>query len=88
MAAKIGKGIQVRVRGGVHAPEFPEIEISGWSGTVSDVTGKKDKRRVYIEWDTPTIKQMPGEYLSKCEERQLYHIMACLTEADLEPVDE
>lgn len=88
MPAKIGKGVHVRVRGGVTAPEFPDIQISGWSGTVSDVSGRKDKRKVFIEWDGPTLEQMPGDYLAKCEERQLYHIMACLTENDLEPTDD
>ena len=80
----IRKGARVRVKDGVQAPDLPEFEIAGWSGVVSNVSGQKDKKKIFIEWDDETIASMPADYLHQCEDKQLLHSMSCLTENDLE----
>lgn len=37
-----------------------------------------------IAWDEATLSEMPATYLEQCEEKQLYHLMACLEQEDVE----
>ena len=72
------EGSRIRVKPGVSSPEFPEISLAGWTGTIVETSGKPPAHSVIIEWDAATLASMPAEYLSKCESQQLYHIMASL----------
>lgn len=80
------EGLRVRVKQGVQSPEFPEISLSGWTGSVVETSGKPPEQKVIIEWDAATIAAMPAEYISQCESGQLYHVMASLGSNDVEPV--
>ncbi len=40
-----------------------------------------------VAWDDTTLDAMPAEYLEFCEQKQLYHLMICLGEAELETVE-
>ncbi len=82
----IAEGMRVRVREGVMSPEFPEISIAGWTGTVFEVTGKASPTNCILEWDSDTVSSMPPEYVSRCEQGGLYHLMACLSEDCLAPL--
>jgi hypothetical protein len=79
------EGSRIRVRAGVASPEFPEITIAGWTGTVVEVSGKPPAAKVIIEWDASTLSAMPPEYVKQCEAQQLFYQMACLAEGDVEP---
>lgn len=79
------EGSRIRVKSGVQSPEFPEISLAGWTGTVTETSGKPPEQKVIIEWDAQTLAAMPAEYLSKCESDQLYHVMASLNSDDVEP---
>lgn len=79
------EGSRIRVKDGVTSPEFPEVSLAGWTGTVVETSGKPPEMKVVIEWDGETMAKMPAEYVTKCEAQQLYYQMACLTEADVEP---
>jgi hypothetical protein len=79
-------GSRIRVKPGVQSPEFPEISLAGWTGVVTELTGKAPDQKVIIEWDSQTLAAMPAEYISKCESGQLYHVMASLNESDVEAV--
>lgn len=85
---KVAGGVEVgssaRVKPDVVSPEFNDIAIGGWTGRIVEVTGKSPAQKVILEWDQPTIDQMPADYVSRCEAQQLAHWMACL---DLEQVD-
>ena len=76
---------RIRVKPGVNSPEFPEISIAGWTGTVVEMTGKPPEHKVIIEWDAATMAAMPADYVTKCEAGQLYHAMASLNGDDVEP---
>lgn len=78
-------GTRIRVKAGVPSPEFPEISIGGWTGTVMEVSGKPPAQKFIVEWDSATISAMPSDYVSRCEAQQLYHVMACLGADDIEP---
>ncbi len=79
------EGTRVRVRAGVCSPEFAEVSISGWTGTVVETSGKPPAVKVILEWDAETMANMPADYVARCEQQQLYYQMACLGEADVEP---
>jgi len=86
MAAEFSAGTTVRVRDGIVAPDLPEHSIAGWTGMITQVSGKKGARKIFIEWDDETLNAMNDDYKQACEDQQLYHLMACLTENDLEVI--
>jgi hypothetical protein len=51
-----------------------------------ETTGKPPAVKVVLEWDGDTLARMPADYVARCEAQQLFYQMACLTEADVEPV--
>jgi hypothetical protein len=79
------EGTRIRVRAGVCSPEFAEVSIAGWTGTVVETSGKPPAVKVILEWDAETLAQMPPDYVARCEAQQLYYQMACLGETDVEP---
>ena len=79
------EGTRIRVRPGVTSPEFPDVALTGWTGTVIEATGKPPAVKVIIEWDATTLEQMPADYVARCENQQLFYQMACLNDADIEP---
>lgn len=80
------EGSRVKVKPGVNSPEFPEISLAGWTGSVVETTGKPPEQKVIIEWDAATLAAMPADYVSKCESEQLYYMMASLGSGDVEVV--
>ena len=84
MSAEFSVGMNIRVRAGVSAPDLPEFTVEGWTGTIAELTGKKTNRKYIIQWDDATVAKMPPEYLEQCEQKQLYHLMVCLTADDIE----
>lgn len=87
MSAALTTGTKVRVKEGVEAPDLPGISIAGWTGTITQASGKKGSRKIFIEWDESTVEAMGKDYIDACEQKQLFHLMACLGENDLEPVE-
>lgn len=79
------EGTRIRVRPGVTSPEFPDVALTGWTGTVIEATGKPPAVKVIIEWDATTLEQMPADYVARCESQQLFYQMACLNDGDIEP---
>ena len=80
------EGSRVRVKPGINSPEFPEISLAGWTGTVVEVSGKPPAHSVIVEWDATTLTSMPADYVAKCESQQLYHLMASLSGESIETI--
>ena len=80
------EGSRVRVKSGVNSPEFPEISLAGWTGSVVETSGKPPTHSVIIEWDAATLASMPKQYIEKCEAQQLFYSMASLKADDVELV--
>ena len=82
---KFKPGDTVQVREGVPSPEFPDVVLSGWSGVVEEVAGKKEPPSYLVEWDDRTLAELPSSYLERCEQQGLYHKMMWMDEPNLEP---
>jgi hypothetical protein len=77
-------GDKVRVKAGVVDPDFPDIEIGGWSGMITafDDTGFQ------VQWDNETLRNMSDGIIEACEAAGLsWHVM-WLRRMDLEPADD
>ena len=81
---KFSEGTRVKVREGINSPEFPDVSLAGWTGTVNEVSGKPPSVSCVIEWDDATVKGMPSDYVKRCEQDGLYHLMAFLPEDALD----
>jgi len=80
-------GTFVRVKPGVRMPEYPSLDISGWTGHVHQLVRKPAHNGYLIEWDEPTLAAIPAEYIRKCDERGLLHDMAFLKKDQIEPIE-
>ena len=76
----------MQVRAGITAPDLPDFPIGGWTGKVTEVKGRADKQRFFVEWDEQTLAKMSPEYLQQCEAKQLFHLMSCFPASDIESV--
>ena len=48
-------GAKVRVRSGVRDPDFPDIPLGGWAGTVKEVERAEGEVTCLIAWDRATL---------------------------------
>ena len=60
-------GDKVRVKYGVTVPDFEDIPLGGWTGTVTEVEQAGDPITYDIEWDTRTLAGMHPVYRKRCE---------------------
>lgn len=60
-------GMKVRVRHGVSDPDFPDIPLGGWAGTVKEVEQAKGQTTYLIVWDRTTLRGMHPVYKKRCE---------------------
>src|SRR5437899_12733452 len=78
-------GSRVRVRKGVKDPDYPDIPLGGWTGTVTETHESSEDARTYlVEWDETAVKQMHPVYRRRCERDGLELERAWLDERDLE----
>ena len=80
---KPAPGQRVTVNDGVTMPEFPDLSIAGWSGTVLETSGSGSKMKVILQWDDAALAEMPDHYRDHCESQGLVFAMACLPAADI-----
>ncbi|REJ86427.1 MAG: hypothetical protein DWQ34_17880 [Planctomycetota bacterium] len=82
-SAKLSAGSSIRVLDGVAMPESPDVDISGWTGVVTETKGRGAQLKLIIEWDKETLDRMPASYRKSCEDTGLYYGMACLPASDV-----
>jgi hypothetical protein len=81
--AKFAVGNAVRVRSGVTDPDFPDIPLGGWAGTITEV--EDGNPPVYfIRWSQDTLKNMHPVYRKRSERDGLAFEDMWLGEDDLE----
>jgi hypothetical protein len=80
-------GNKVRVKPGISDPDFPDIPLGGWSGTVTEVEQTDNQITYEIRWDKRTLGGMPPVYRKRCERDGLDLEMMWLGEEDVEPDD-
>jgi hypothetical protein len=77
-------GSRVRVRHGVRDPDFPDIPLGGWAGTVREVHRAKGEVTYLIAWDDRTLRGMHPVYGKRCERDGLEPESMWLGDEDLE----
>jgi hypothetical protein len=56
--AKFSVGMIVRVKAGTMDPDFADIPLGGWTGTIQDVDQQARSRVYLIEWNQDTLDRM------------------------------
>src|SRR5262245_3435747 len=80
-------GGKVRVKQGVRDPDFPDIPLGGWAGTIKEVRQSDEEVIYLIAWDRATIRGMHPIYKKRCERDGLEMESMWLGDGDLEPDD-
>ena len=83
--ASISPGSAVRVRQGTVDPDFPEVPLGGWAGTVREVDLDSGPTLVLVEWDAATLGRMDARYRELCEKEGLEIETMWLEATDVEP---
>ena len=77
-------GVKVRVKHGVRDPDFPDIPLGGWSGTVTEVEHARGEVTYLIVWDRATLRGMHPIYKKRCKRDGLELESMWLGDDDLE----
>jgi len=80
-------GDKVRVKSGVTVPDFEDIPLGGWAGTIKKVETSGDPITVEIEWDQRTLAGMHPVYRKRCERDGLEMETMYLGDEDIERDD-
>jgi hypothetical protein len=83
--AKFAVGARVRVKPGTTDPNFPDIPLGGWAGTVEELDARSAPPTYLIAWDRHTLEHIHPVYRKRCERDGLEMEKMWLGEADLEP---
>ena len=81
---KLAVGDGVRVKPGTTDPDFPDIPLGGWAGTVREVDRRSAPPTYLIEWDRHTLGQMHPVYRKRCERDGLELKSMWLGEGDID----
>ncbi len=65
-AVRFQTGAKVRVKSGIRDPDFFDIPLGGWSGTITEVDAKPPVTFL-IKWDKRTLGGMHPVYRKRCE---------------------
>jgi hypothetical protein len=87
VSCRFKPGDEVRVRQGVRDPDFPDIPLGGWAGTVKEIHHAKGETTLLIEWNRATLGGMHPIYKKRCERDGLELESMWLDDEDLEPDD-
>ena len=85
MSSSPGSRVRAFKLAGVADPDFPDIPLGGWAGTVETSEQVDDQITYEIEWDRRTLDAMHPVYKKRCERDGLDLETMWLTEEDVEP---
>jgi uncharacterized protein YodC (DUF2158 family) len=80
--AKFRVGDRVRVKHGIRDPDYPDMPLGGWAGTVSEA--RKDGM-VTVRWSRETLGAIHPVFKKRCERDGMELEEYWLGEDDLEP---
>ena len=49
-------GDKVRVRRGVADPEYPDLPLGGWAGSVAEVDARSSPPMYFVRWSRETLR--------------------------------
>jgi Calcium binding len=78
-------GDKVRVKYGETDPDFPDIPLGGWSGTIEQIERSDEEITYLIQWDNRTLGGMHPIYAKRCERDGLEITSMWLGEESIEP---
>ena len=78
-------GDMVRVKSGETHPDFPDIPLGGWSGTIEEIEPSDDETVYQIGWDRRTLAAMHPVFLKRCERDDLIVENLWLDDDSIEP---
>jgi hypothetical protein len=81
-------GDRVRVKSGVTVPDFEDIPLGGWTGTIRTVKPAEDQITYEIAWDRRTLDSMHPVYRKRCERDDCEVEIMWLGEEDIESQSE
>lgn len=77
-------GARVRVGAGIADPDYPDLPIGGWSGTIIEIAA--GQRAAYlVRWTCETLQQMHPVYRARCVRDDLVADQMWLGLDDLRP---
>jgi len=82
--AKFSVGSQVVVKQGTSDPDFPDIPLGGWVGTIRRVDAKKSPPIYLIEWNHDTLASIHPVIRKRCERDGLEFESMWLGENEIE----
>ena len=77
-------GDLVRVKTGVSDPDFPDIPLGGWAGTISEIDRDSRRPLYLIEWNQSTMDNRHPIIRKRCERDGLEEEHSWLNEEDIE----
>jgi hypothetical protein len=80
-------GDKVRVKYGVIDPDFPDMPLGGWTGTVTEIIEHKGQIDCVFKLDDRTLESIHPVYRKRCERDGLDFDTMGLGEEDIEPDD-
>jgi hypothetical protein len=83
--ALFSTGAQVRVKPGTTDPDFPDILLGGWAGTIREVDQRSTPPTYLIAWDRHTLGHKHPVFRKRCEPDGLDLESMWLGEDDIEP---
>jgi hypothetical protein len=87
VSCRFNPGDEVRVKQGVRDPDFSDIPLGGWAGTVKEVHHAEGETTLLISWNRATLGGMHPIYKKRCERDGLELESMWLDDEDLEPDD-
>ena len=80
-------GDKVRVKHGVRDPDFPDMPLGGWTGTVTEIIEHEGQINCVFELDERTLASIHPIYKQRCEINGLDYRFMGLGQEDIEPDD-
>lgn len=85
--ARFKVGDQIRVKPGVSDPDFPDMPLGGWSGTVTEVIEHEGRINCGFRLDERTLASLHPIYKQRCEIDGLDYGSMGLSQEEIEPDD-
>ena len=82
--SRFNVGDQVRVCSGVSDPDYDDLTIGGWAGTIAEVQNGTPPT-LLVRWSKQTLKKQSSIYRKRCERDGFDSSEMWLVEGDLEP---
>jgi len=81
---RFSKGNQVHVKPGTTDPDFPDMPLGGWAGTIHDVEPGNVPPTYLVKWNRQTLQNIHPVFRKRCEIEGFEIEEMWLPETDLE----